>query len=62
MLAWIAIVTTALALVWALARVWRIAAIGSAYRSKVLCSIVLAAADRSTRSVLKTFHKTVIDF
>lgn len=43
MLAWIAIVTTALALVWALARVWRIAAIGSAYRSKVLCSIVFGS-------------------
>ena len=47
MLAWIAIVTTASALVWVLARVWRIAAIGSAYRSKVLCSIVFG----SSRSI-----------
>jgi CubicO group peptidase (beta-lactamase class C family) len=43
MLAWIAIVTTAPALVWALARVWRIAAIGSAYRSKVICSLVFGS-------------------
>src|SRR6266576_570667 len=40
MLLWGAIVVTAAALGWALARLWRIAAIGSAYRSKVLCSIV----------------------
>jgi CubicO group peptidase (beta-lactamase class C family) len=31
---------TAVGLGWALGRVWRIAAVGSAYRSKVLCSIV----------------------
>src|SRR6185436_9173319 len=43
MLAWIAIVTTALALVWVLTRGWRIAAIGSAYRSKVLCTIVFGS-------------------
>ena len=43
MLAWIAIVTTALALVWLLPRGWRIAAIGSAYRSKVLCTIVFGS-------------------
>lgn len=39
MLLWGAIVVTAAALGWALARLWRIAAVGSAYRSKVLCSI-----------------------
>jgi CubicO group peptidase (beta-lactamase class C family) len=43
MLAWIAIVTAASALAWVLARVWRIAAVGSAYRSKVLCSIVFGS-------------------
>jgi CubicO group peptidase (beta-lactamase class C family) len=40
MLLWGALVAAAVALGWALARLWRIAAIGSAYRSKVLCSIV----------------------
>jgi hypothetical protein len=37
---WGTLVAAAVALGWALARVWRVAAIGSAYRSKVLCSIV----------------------
>src|SRR6476646_7304330 len=40
MLRWAILVATAAALVWALARLWRVAAIGAAYRSKVLCSIV----------------------
>ena len=40
MLLWGTLVVAAVALGWALARVWRAAAIGSAYRSKVLCSIV----------------------
>jgi CubicO group peptidase (beta-lactamase class C family) len=43
MLLWGALVAAAVALGWALARLWRIAAIGSAYRSKVLCSIVFAS-------------------
>jgi CubicO group peptidase (beta-lactamase class C family) len=43
MLFWSALVITAVALVWAVARLWRIAAIGSAYRSKVLCSIVFGS-------------------
>ena len=37
---WGTLVAAAVTLGWALARVWRAAAIGSAYRSKVLCSIV----------------------
>ena len=40
---WIALVVTAVALAWAGARLWRIAAIGSAYRSKVLCSAVFGS-------------------
>src|SRR6476469_1202222 len=40
MLRWAILFATAAALVWALARLWRVAAIGAAYRSKVLCSIV----------------------
>jgi len=40
MLRWAILVATAAALLWALARLWRVAAIGAAYRSKVLCSIV----------------------
>src|SRR5262245_30301933 len=43
MLFWSALIATAAALSWALVRLWRIAAIGSAYRSKVLCSIVFAS-------------------
>jgi CubicO group peptidase (beta-lactamase class C family) len=43
MLLWSALVLTAVALAWAGARLWRIAAIGSAYRSKVLCSIVFGS-------------------
>jgi CubicO group peptidase (beta-lactamase class C family) len=40
MLRWAILVATAAALFWALARLWRVAAIGAAYRSKVICSIV----------------------
>lgn len=40
MLFWGAVLAAAVITVWALARLWRIAAVGSAYRSKVLCSIV----------------------
>ncbi|HEX7795670.1 MAG TPA: serine hydrolase [Vicinamibacterales bacterium] len=40
MLRWTILVATAAALFWALARLWRMAAIGAAYRSKVICSIV----------------------
>jgi CubicO group peptidase (beta-lactamase class C family) len=40
MLRWAILVATAAAALWALARLWRVAAIGAAYRSKVLCSIV----------------------
>lgn len=40
MLGWAILVATAVALGWAFARLWRVAAIGAAYRSKVLCSIV----------------------
>jgi CubicO group peptidase (beta-lactamase class C family) len=40
MLRWATLVATAAALFWAWARLWRVAAIGAAYRSKVLCSIV----------------------
>ena len=43
MLLWGTLVAAAVALGWAFARLWRIAAIGSAYRSKVLCSIVFAS-------------------
>jgi CubicO group peptidase (beta-lactamase class C family) len=43
MLLWSALVLTAVALAWAGARLCRIAAIGSAYRSKVLCSIVFGS-------------------
>ena len=43
MLLWSALVVTAAALAWAGVRLWRIAAIGSAYRSKVLCSIVFGS-------------------
>ena len=43
MLLWSALVVTAVALAWAGVRLWRIAAIGSAYRSKVLCSIVFGS-------------------
>jgi CubicO group peptidase (beta-lactamase class C family) len=43
MLFWSALIATAAALSWALVRLWRIAAIGSAYRSKVVCSIVFAS-------------------
>jgi CubicO group peptidase (beta-lactamase class C family) len=44
MLMWSAFVATAAALAWALTRLWRMAAIGAAYRSKVLCSIVFGTA------------------
>src|SRR5262245_38466826 len=47
MLPWIAVLATAAILSWALARAWRLAAVGSAYRSKVLCTIVF----ESRRSV-----------
>src|SRR5262245_53756774 len=40
MLWWVVLFATAVALGWGLGRVWRIAAVGSAYRSKILCSIV----------------------
>ena len=40
MLMWSLLVAIAAALAWGLARLWRMAAIGAAYRSKVLCSIV----------------------
>jgi CubicO group peptidase (beta-lactamase class C family) len=40
MLRWTILVATAVALGWAFVRLWRVAAIGAAYRSKVLCSIV----------------------
>jgi CubicO group peptidase (beta-lactamase class C family) len=40
MLRWAILVATAAAVLWASARLWRVAAIGAAYRSKVLCSIV----------------------
>jgi len=43
MLFWSALVITAVVLAWAVVRLWRIAAIGSAYRSKVLCSIVFGS-------------------
>jgi CubicO group peptidase (beta-lactamase class C family) len=43
MVLWSALVVAVVALPWALARLWRIAAIGSAYRSKVLCSIVFVS-------------------
>src|SRR5436189_6403549 len=44
MLLWGAIVVTAGALAWALGWLWHTAAIGSAYRSKVLCSLVFVSA------------------
>jgi CubicO group peptidase (beta-lactamase class C family) len=40
MLGWAFLLASAIALGWAFARLWRLAAIGAAYRSKVLCSIV----------------------
>jgi CubicO group peptidase (beta-lactamase class C family) len=40
MLLWGALFAAAVGLGWVLGRLWRIAAVGSAYRSKVLCSIV----------------------
>lgn len=46
MLRWTILVATAVALGWAFARLWRVAAIGAAYRSKVLCSIVFGTGRR----------------
>jgi CubicO group peptidase (beta-lactamase class C family) len=43
MLLWGVLLATAVGLGWALARGWRIAAIGSAYRSKVLCTIMFGS-------------------
>src|SRR5262245_4499456 len=43
MLLWAVLLATAAILAWALARLWRIAAVGSAYRSKVLCSLVFVS-------------------
>src|SRR5262245_45934495 len=43
MLLWGALLATALVIAWALGRAWRIAAVGSAYRSKVLCSLVFVS-------------------
>src|SRR5262245_16068081 len=43
MLRWTSLVATAVALGWAFAKLWRVAAIGAAYRSKVLCTIVFGA-------------------
>jgi CubicO group peptidase (beta-lactamase class C family) len=46
MLRWAILAATAAALFWALGRLWRVAAIGAAYRSKVLCSIVFGTGRR----------------
>jgi hypothetical protein len=43
MLFWSVLVATVLALGWALVQLWRVAAIGSAYRSKVCCSVVFTS-------------------
>ncbi len=43
MLFWSAVLAAAATIAWPLARLWRIAAVGSAYRSKVLCSIVFGS-------------------
>ena len=40
MLWWGVLFATAVGLGWVFGRLWRIAAVGSAYRSKILCSIV----------------------
>lgn len=40
MMRWAVLIATAVALAWAFARLRRVAAIGAAYRSKVLCSLV----------------------
>src|SRR5512132_2135980 len=43
MLFWGAVLAASVVTAWALTRLWRIAAVGAAYRSKVLCSIVFGS-------------------
>ena len=46
---------------WALVRCWRLAAIGSGYKAKILCTAVFAPATISTRVARRRSRRTLLD-